>query len=451
MTSGKKYHQWIRSGMYGGLQKVSVMLFGVFSTMLLAHKAITPQQMGVWSLFLVITSFVEIFRHGLVKNSLIKYLNSGKADERGLILSSAVWLNICITFLTGLLLVVSAEFFSRFIKAPQLAAMIYIFSAGLLFLIPFSHFEWIMIARLNFRGIFLAYLIRQGVTLLLLAGFVIFKQPVTLNLLVIFFCTGIACGAVAGTLLNRDAVSFKLRYSPEWIKRLWHFGKYAFGTGLSNLVFRSSDQFMVSNLLSPATVALKAVALQGISVRIFNLTDMPSQVIGDILFPKSAALASHETGRIKYYYERSVGATLSIILPAILFILAFPKLIILALAGPQYMEAVPYLRLLVISSIFLAFLKQFGTITDGTGHPKINFMMTTGIALINLVFCYFLIRRYGLMGAAYGLLCTHIIAFAVSQFILTRLYQVKFLNSFKYAFGFYPELFKIIRKKLTRP
>ncbi|HEX2607782.1 MAG TPA: oligosaccharide flippase family protein [Flavisolibacter sp.] len=442
----KKGADWINMGFYGGLQRATVVLFGMLTTMILAHKAIEPAEMGVWSLFLVIAAFVEIMRHGLVKNSVIKYLNSSGTDEKVMVLSSALVLNTFITILLGIILYAGASGIVRYTKAPALESMIYWYATALLSLIPFSHFEWLMLAKLNFKALFWTYVVRQSVTLVLLLFMLVFHLDVTLNELVVFYAAGILAGAVAAYFWNRSLVSFKFVFSIEWIKKLWKFGQYAFGTGLCNLVFRSTDTFMVSNILSSTAI----VAQQGIALRVFNMADIPSQLIGDILFPKSAGLSPDNKQRIKYYYEKSVGATLAIILPAILFVLIFPQILILILAGPKYLAAVPYLRLLMLISLFLCFLKQFGTIIDSTGRPKSNFLFTSVLAIVNLGSCFFFIKHFGLLGAAYGLLATHAVAFVVSQSLLYRLFHIQFFNSFRYAFQFYPEIGRMIQTKIFR-
>ena len=87
MTASAKYQGWIVSGIYNGLQKLSIPIFGVLSTMLLTKKAFPDvSDMCVWSLFLTVTSFVELFRQALVKTSLIKYLNHAKEEEQKYVL-----------------------------------------------------------------------------------------------------------------------------------------------------------------------------------------------------------------------------------------------------------------------------------------------------------------------------------------------------------------------------
>lgn len=443
-----KYDAWINAGFYSALQKISVVFFGVVSTMLLAHKGLQVTQMGVWSLFLVMTGLVEMIRHGLIRNSFIKYLSGNENESNDLILASALIMNIAITILISFLLIILNSFISHKLHAPDLIPMINIFVVCFFLLVPFLHFEWIMIAESNFKGIFFSYLMRQGVTLLLLVIWMLFKLNVTLNLLVFFLLIGIITGSITAATFCKKYFKSPFVFSKEWIIRLWQFGKNSFGTGISNLIFRNSDQFLVSNLITPAAASLKAVALQGISLRIFNMCDIPSQVIGDILFPKSANLSVDDHSTIRYYYEKSVGITLAIILPIVIGIVIFSKWIILILAGVNYLHAIPYLRVLMIITIFLAFLKQFGTITDGTGLPHINFYMLTVIAAVNIFSCYYFISHYGLMGAAYGLIITHLIAFGLTQYILYKLYGIRFYNCIVLAFKFYPEILHILKVKL---
>lgn len=444
-TNAKNYSTWLHLGFYGGLQRATVVVFGMLSTMVLAHKAIDPADMGVWSLYLIIAAFVEIIRHGLVKNSVIKYLNSSGTEEKNFVLTSAFVLNVIITVLLGILLIVFAKPIVSYLKAPQLESMIYWYGLALLSLIPFSQLEWIMLGRLQFKQLFWTYVVRQAVILFLQLGSVLIGIKVSLNMLVIFYATGIFCGALSGYFFIRSDLNFQFLFSKQWMRRLWDFGKYAFGTGVSNLVFRSTDSFMVSNILSSTVI----VAEQGIALRVFNLIDIPSQLIGDIIFPKSSGVDPNDKETIKNYYEKSVGATLSIILPAIFVVILFPKIPILFLAGSKYLDAIPYLQLLMFVSIFLAFLKQFGTITDSTGKPKINFLVTTGIALVNLVSCFFFIKNFAFVGAAYGLLGTHIISFVVTQSMMYKKYKIQFWNSFKYAFSIYPEIWKMLYTKLA--
>jgi lipopolysaccharide exporter len=445
MTKSAKYSGWIHSGFFGGLQKLSIPLSGLFVTMILAHKALTKQEMGVWALFMSITAIIELIRQGLVKTSLIRFINHSKEAEHRYVVGAAFFLNAAITCITALLIFIFTPYLASVLKAPQLEQMLYLLQIGMLLMIPFSHFEWLMYSKVLFKGVFYTYFLRQGITLLLVFIIFLVNRRVSLNSLVIIYNIGL----LAGSLVSYRYVKFLLVnpfvVSWQWVSKLFHFGKYVFASGLSTLVFRSADQMMLSPILGTTIFN----ASQNIAIRFINLADLPSQTLGDILFPKSSQSEnSSNPSRIKYYYEKTVGASLCVVLPLFIFVLVFPKAIIYVLAGPQYYDAIPYLQVISFSSITLAFLKQYGVIMDSTGRPVINLITTSFIAVTNVALLYFCIKRFHFIGAGYALIVAHLIGFCVTQFLLNRLFNINFLNAFKYAFSFYPEFFKIIMEKL---
>jgi lipopolysaccharide exporter len=282
----------------------------------------------------------------------------------------------------------------------------------------------------------------------LIVVFLIFliNTKVSLNALVVIYNIGLLTGAAVSYGYIKHLLIRSFVFSKEWMLKLLHFGKYVFASGLSTLVFRSADQIMLSPMLGTTIFN----ASQNIAMRFINLADLPSQTLGDILFPKSAQTeTSNNPSRIKYYYEKTVGASLCVVMPLVIFVLLFPKAIIYVLAGPQYYDAIPYLQLIAFTSITLAFLKQYGVIMDSTGKPAINLLTITFIAVIHVSFLYFFIKEFHFIGAGYALLASHFIGFICTQFLLYKLYGINFLNAFRYAFTFYPEFFKIIAEKVS--
>ena len=67
------------------------------------------------------------------------------------------------------------------------------------------------------------------------------------------------------------------------MKKLFNYGKYAFGTSVSSTVFSSIDQMMLGSYLSAA-----AAGIYNIAVRVTNLVEIPTNAIAAIVFPQSA-------------------------------------------------------------------------------------------------------------------------------------------------------------------
>jgi O-antigen/teichoic acid export membrane protein len=392
-----------------------------------------------------ITAIIELIRQGLVKTSIIKFINHSKEEDHKYVLTAALFLNLLITIITAVLMFAFTPFLARWLVAPQLKEMLYLLQIGMLIMIPFSHFEWLMYSKIQFKGLFWTYFFRQGSTLVLVLIAYFFKNKVSLNVLVIIYNSCLLIGAGVSYKFVRPYFTGTYYLSKEWVIKMLHFGKYVFGSNLSTLVFRSADQIMLSPILGTTIFN----ASQNVAMRFVNLSDLPSQTLGDILFPKSASNEnSNNTAKLKYYYEKTVGASLCFVLPLVGFVLFLPKFIIFILAGPQYYDAIPYLQLISFTCIFLAFLKQYGVIMDSTNRPYFNLITITIIAIVHVVFLYFFIRHFGFIGAAYALLCSHGIGFIITQLLLNRLFNINFLNCFKYAFTFYPEFTKILIEKI---
>lgn len=282
MPQSSKYNSWIHAAFFGGMQKLSVPISGLFITMILAHKALTKQEMGVWAIFMSITAIIELIRQGLVKTSLIKFINHSSSQDQRFVVGAAFFLNVIITFCVALLLFIFTPFLAAFLKAPQLEPMLYILQGGLLLMIPFSHFEWLMYSKALFKGLFWTYFFRQGVTLALVFLIFIVNTKVPLNVLVIIYILGLLAGTLVSWGYVKHLLVRSFVFSRDWMLKLAHFGKYVFTSGISTLVFRSADQIMLSPLLGTTTFN----ASQNIAMRFINLADLPSQTLGDILFPQ---------------------------------------------------------------------------------------------------------------------------------------------------------------------
>ena len=445
MAAPAKYNSWIHAGFYSGLQKLSVPLSSIFITMILTKKVLTVEEVSIWGLLMTATSILELIRQGLVKTAMIKYINSCDVEDEKKVIAAGFYLNAIITIVVALVMFLATPWLANIFHAPKLETMLYILQVGLVINIPFSHFEWLMYGKQLFKGLYWTYLIRQGLTLALVAGmlFIPFEQP--LYVLVGIYNVAMLAGTLMAYKFVKPFLQDAFIFSKEWVYRLFHFGKYVFASGISTLVFRNADQMLMPAILKTPVYN----AFQGLALRVISLSDLPSQTLGDILFPKTAQSRNNSNPEvIKYYYEKTVGASLCLILPLLLFVFIFPKLVILVLANKEYYPAIPYMRLILVTAVTLSFLKQFGVIMDSTGKQKHNLVSITFLAIIQVILCYVFIRHYELMGAGYALIISHAIGFIVTQSMLYYYYKINFLNAFKYALKFYPEFYHMISHKL---
>ena len=87
-------------------------------------------------------------------------------------------------------------------------------------------------------------------------------------------------------------------------------------------------------------------------------------------------------------------------------------------------------------------------ILDAIGKQKINFYFVILTGVLNIVFNYFFILEYGVIGAAYGTLVTYIIGFALNQWYIKRFMDVSLLRIPKYMIFFYKKVWDMGLSKL---
>ena len=449
MSIFKKYSYWIQSGKYTAVQKFSVLGMGIVSFMLLT-RVLGPAGFGVWGLFLTITSITETARTALIKNAFIRFMNQTKEEEHGRLQVAAWMLSLCLSVALSIIFLLAAYPVAYWLKAPDLANMLQWYALTLLITVFFSQCEMLLNAKMDFRGVCYMYVIRQGLLLAAIGACFLAKWMITPSLLSLFYLGSVLAGSLIGMLFSRPYFKWDFNGYKPWIGKLWRFGRYVFGNNVSSLLFRSTDNFITSHFFLTAVSAYYNACL-----RIGNLVDLPSQVLGDVLFPKAAQYNSTDRSAIKHMYERTVGAILVFSIPALLVLILFPTLILHFLAGGKFMMAAPVLRITAFFGFTLPFLKQFGTIMDATGHPDTNFRVMFLALCIDIVANLLGVHFLGVIGAAIGTATTYFIIFIVIQTILYKKFGVRVLNVFRNTFSLYKELFlhgmSILKPKVNEP
>lgn len=430
-------------------EKFSLQIFRFGGFYMLALE-MPQEEYGVWVLFLAINAFVEVARIGLIQNALMKFLASTPKEEHGSINTASLALNVILTCISMLILLVLSQVYQAFWEAPLLDSMLYLYMMTTTVLIPFFHFNFIQQGNMDFKGTFWSNFAREGLFFLYVAFFFFSHRDLNLLGMAQFQIVAALLGSVVAFATTR--AEFR-RFSPKleiaWVKRLFNYGKYVFGTSMSSMLIKNIDQFMLGSLVSTT-----GVAVYNVGVKISNLVEVPTQAIAAIVFPQSAARMEEEgKGAVKYLYERSVGIILALIIPTILFVLLFPEWV-LSIVAPKYMNAVPVLQVTMLYGLFIPFARQFGTMLDSIGKPKINFYFVILGAVLNIGFNYGFIKAFGTIGAAYGTLCTYIVIFVLNQVVLYRELGVQPFNAVKHARRFYIEsvgvAFGFFKAKLSR-
>ena len=441
---------WLTAMFYTMLQRVSLFIFGVTAYMILV-RGFSTETNGVWALYVTIYSLFEGVKQGLLRNSSIKFLSVAEyAGKRNAVQSSSLVINIMFSVLVIALVFASGKLISKWLHAPALLPLLFISTLIIVLLIPFNHCEILLQSKFRFDVLFTSAFIRQGV---FFAGLVIlyffYRAYFTLANVLLLQVLGLAVAVVYIVKRTSSNLIRKFTYERGLTKRLFHFGKYTFGTNLFAGLSRSFDHFITANTLN-TPVGRDYVAYYNTVARINNMVDVPSLAAADVLYPKN--VEAHEKAgmeKVKYYFEQIIGTILVFIIPLSLLIFIFPKPVIFVIAGPRYYPAIFILHLTILFSVVRPLSYQFGSTLDAIGKPHINFWANALLMVTNLLLTYMFIRTYGAIGAAYGSMVYYTLSFVVMLLILKKFIRIELRNILGYGLSRYRDLYNYVKMSFS--
>lgn len=424
---------WLKSGLLSLMEKFSVQVFA-FGSVFFLFRGLSKEAFGAWAIFLTIAAIIEVARIGLLQNALVKHLSVADETEYAKITTASLFINLLITSLTVLSLFGLAEPVAIFLEIDGLAPLLRIYALTNICLFPFFQLNYIQQANLDFKGIFWSNFARQGVFFAFVLSIFLQNEKFDLIALAEFQIVSALVGSVVAFIFCKKFLRFSISLDWHWVKELLRYGIFVFGTNATTQLFKSTDKFLLGKIPVAGPVG---VAIYEAAIKITNLTDVPTFSMASILFPQSARRAADGNNGVKNLYEKAVGAILAFMIPAILLVWIFAHYIIWFVAGAQYLDAVPILRITMLYGLFMPFAVQFGTVLDSIGLPKINFYFTLANLILLGAIDYFFIWGFGTIGAAYGTLLAYAVSFVYMQFYLHKKLKTNPLNAFFYMVEFY--------------
>ncbi|MEM6963898.1 MAG: flippase [Bacteroidota bacterium] len=445
---------WLKSGSYSLLDRIFSVLLGLGNFALLTRN-ISKAEIGLWIQFLIVVAFIETGRSGLIQNGLLRYLNTSKKEDLGKINTASLTLSALLSLGSVVILLILGPIFSEVYDFSDFVPMFYFYAITCFITVSFYQFIFIQQANMDFRGIFWSNLINKGTLFLYILYFFINDNPINILHLSYVLALGAFLGSIIGYIFCKPYLNFERSVSKYWINELFKFGKFTLGTNLSTMAYKFTDRTMLGTILNETAISIYEPA-----VRLTNLVDVPAFSIAAIVFPKSAQKSVNEATTpeekkliSKELYEKSVGAILSLILPALVFFYIFADFAVVLLGGEAYADSAPILRLTIFFALFMPFAYQFGTMLDSIGKPKVNFLFVIVGLILNIILNFIFISSFQIRGAVYGTLLTYFIMFVFQMIMLKKEFGVQFWKPIYYIPWFYKTMFttglEILKKLRT--
>ena len=241
---------WIRAGFFTLLQSLSGVFFSIGSFYILL-RILGPKDYGVWVLFMVTSTIIETVRGGLLQNALIKFLAAEEKSEHHKITAASFTLSGILSLGCISLIIAFGNVLATIWKSPDLVKMFNTYCITLIISGILSQFNCILQANLKFKSIFLSSFTMQLAFFTYVAVCYALNINISLiNLVYVQIGTNLT-SALISYILVRPYLSISFKIYADWIKKLFNYGKYAFGTSVSAILSVTVDQMMLGAILSP--------------------------------------------------------------------------------------------------------------------------------------------------------------------------------------------------------
>ena len=432
---------WLKAGSFSLLANIAQLGFN-FLAFLVLVRILSQDDFGVWVLYLTLTSFAEMTRIGFVQNGFVKFYSASNDRERKEWISTAFVLSTLVglvgaLFLWGLSFVLADLWSADILTQIVPWYILYAFLFGSLKLT-----EFIQIAKQDFRGVFVANVLYGIFFLGGILYYWYFELNIALYRLIIFQSIAALVALVFILLYQTSYFQFGV-FNRIFFWKLFHFGKYVFGTNFSSMLFNRMDVMMLGAFINPI-----AVSLYNVASRVNNYMEVPMNSLAQVIYPRIAERQKEGLIEVSKLYEKSVALLFLISMPIAIFVFLFAEPIIIILAGQEYLEATIVLKLLVLAGLIKPWGRLFGITLDAIGQPVLNFKMLIVSLIFNISLNATLIPIMGLEGAAVATLLAIWITIILGQFLLSKRLKINHFNIFRLMIEYIQSVTTILKIKL---
>ncbi len=211
----------------------------------------------------------------------------------------------------------------------------------------------------------------------------------------------------------------KLSFSAEKLKQMLRFGIPLIPAGFSMFIIQFSDRFFIQRYCSLDDLGLYSLGYKfGMLISI-----LLSGPIFRIWNTYRFEIAKQPDAQL--VFSRMFTYFITIITSAGLLLCIFSSEIIDVMASDNYRGSGAFIPLIVMSYIFSGMTNFMSLGIVIAFKTKFQAIVKSTAAILNLVLNYFLITRYGILGAAFSTVLTFIFLFILTFRISQRLYPIR--------------------------
>lgn len=327
-----------RSLVFSFIDRYGTAVLNLAGTLLLA-RLLSPRDFGIYSVAISAVTLVGVVRDFGVGNFLLQ-----TRDISNVTIRTAFTISLPLSALCAAVLVAGSGWIARFYDEPAFVTLIPLLAISFL-LVPFAMPSTSLLEReMQFGKLATVNLACAVVTLAASAilailgfGYMSFAWASLLASL----------ARIAGALAWRPCFWAFRPALVRW-REVAVFGGYASATAIVNVLHDSLPQLIIGRILG-----FGAVGILGRAASVCQLPDrLFTNALQPVLLPTLAAEA-RKTGDLKSAYLKAITYMTALQWPILLCLAILAEPAVRILLGPQWMQAVPLVRIMALASMTL--------------------------------------------------------------------------------------------------
>lgn len=349
----------------------SISRVGIYLVQLgILARLLTPEDFGLMALVTLVLSLCQLFSDLGISAAIIQQKNVTRSQ-----LDSLFWINVFVAGILGTIIALCAPSLAGFFAEPRVEIPIVLGGIALFCIGVGRQHQALLQKELQFKTI--ALIEASGALMGLLAavftallGWGVFALLASLLTKSVWSSAGYL---IIG--FRRHVPSMVLRFNE--VKSYVLFGMYQTGQGLAGYVASQIDILILGRLLGVEALGLWSVAKE--------LTLKPAMLINPILtrvaFPVFARMDTKAAMRGGYLRVSRLLASINS--PIYLLMLALSPEIVNLVLGPEWLAAVPLLRLLACWGLLRSFVNPCGSLLLASGH--VSYLLYWNLFVVFLI------------------------------------------------------------------
>lgn len=367
----------------------------------LLGRVLGAEMFGVFTLALAIVGYASIFDVGLTR-AVIREISifRDEREEKKKIISTASVLVIIMGMVAALILYFFSDAITNLLKISPALHLHVVNSLKILALsIPLFLITQIWLAILEGEerfGILNIYKSITGSLLSLLPVVFIYIKPELEYAIAGLVVSRLFCLIIAFFLCKGIVVEAKLSFSGPTLKRLLMFGGWITVSNIISPLMAYFDRFIVSNQLGASVVAFYTAPSEAVA----RLGIIPG-AFARAIFPRlSASKSAHDRKRSK---KLVTVLLLLITLPILLVGVVAGNWLMVLWMGPAFAGmSATVLAVLLVGFVFNSLAQVPFASIQSRGYARITAYIHLVELVPYLVLLFYLIKGYGILGAAYA-------------------------------------------------